>query len=313
VICLGLRLLAFVVGLWPWRALASLGRGLGWLVGSVLRIRRGHVVDSMRIAGVAEPEVAANAMYASLGRSALEFLWLARHGERALANVVVDEASRPAWGEALAKGRGVVVAATHTGNWDLAACAIARDVELLVVTKHLSQASVDRFWQSTRARLGVRLADASGAMARAREALGRGGAVAMMIDQVPASERHALAVEFLGRPALADRAPAVLAAAAGAPLVVAASRADDSGRQVLHVLAVLEPPARSSRGAHAWVGEATASSAQALDAFVRAHPSQWLWLHRRWRGVDPARPGAMLARRWSKIRSSSPAEASRAG
>jgi len=279
----------------------ALGAVLGWITGSVLRIRRTHVEQSMRAAGIEAPEREARAFYAQLGVSAIEFLGLALRGPQALAHVEIDEASRKRWREALSMNRGVVVAASHTGNWDLAACAIAREVELLVVTKHLSVRWLDRFWQSTRAALGVRLADAAGAMARARETLRRGGAVAMMIDQPPARAQNAVTVEFLGRAAHADRAAATMAAAAGAPLVVAASRRDQLGRQILEVLEVLLPPRRAGR---AWIERATRDATRALDAFVRRHPSQWLWLHRRWK--------PMLASPCRTTPSSSPAGASTA-
>jgi len=267
-----------------------LGALLGWLAGSVLRIRRRHVEGSMRTAGIARAAAEARAMYAALGASAVEFLWMAVRGRTALAGVRFDEESRVRWQEAVGQGRGVVVAASHTGNWDMAACAVAREVELLVVTKHLRVRWLDRFWQATRARLGVSLQDAHGAIARARGVLHRGGVVAMMIDQVPLSPSHASPVVFLGQTAAVDRAPAALAASARVPLVVAAARRDASGHQVLHVLDVLQAPSRPSR---AWVLEATRKATRALDVFVRAHPGQWLWLHRRWkpmlRGTSPCR------------------------
>jgi KDO2-lipid IV(A) lauroyltransferase len=293
-----------------------LGAVLGWLAGSVLRIRRAHVEESMRAAGLSGVRREAGAMYAALGTSAVEFLWMACQGARALEPVRIEEGSIAPWNEALARGRGVVIAASHTGNWDLAACAMAQRVELLVVTKRLHVRWLDRFWQSTRAALGVRLAEGRGAMATSREVLRRGGAVAMMIDQVPGAARHAMAVEFLGRPALADRAPATLAAVTGAPLVVAAARRDERGRHWLHVLDVLQPPRRGSR---AWIGPATRAATVALDRFVRAHPSQWLWLHRRWKSILPAPCPPLSSSRSSRRRpvrpptpSSSPAEASRA-
>ncbi|MGD0529725.1 MAG: lysophospholipid acyltransferase family protein [Polyangiaceae bacterium] len=284
--------------------LRVLGALLGWLAGSVLRIRRRHVEASMRAAGVGPAAAEARAMYASLGASAMEFLWMAARGPAALDGVRFDEGSRARWEEVLGRGRGVVVAASHTGNWDMVACAVARDVELLVVTKHLSIRWLDRFWQSTRARLGVQLSDAHGAIGRARAVLRRGGVVAMMIDQVPLSPTHASPVSFLGQTAATDRAPAALAASARVPLVVAAARRDEAGHQVLHVLDVVEVPARPSR---TWVLEATRTATRALDAFVRRYPSQWLWMHRRWK--------PMLRRNSpcpTPIPSSSPAEASRA-
>jgi KDO2-lipid IV(A) lauroyltransferase len=277
-----------------------LGALLGWLAGSILRIRRAHVEGAMRAAGLAHPGRQARAMYRALGASVVEFLWMAARGASALGVVAIEPASRARWAQALSGGRGVVVAASHTGNWDLSACAIAREVELLVVTKHLSVRWLDRFWQSTRARLGVRLTEALGAVGRAREMLRRGGAVAMMIDQVPAPGRHAVPVMFLGQPAHADRAPAAMAAAARAPLVVAVGRRDPSGAHVLHVLEVLTPPARPSR---AWIDDATRRATRELERFVLEHPDQWLWMHRRWK--------PMLAAP-CRTPSSSQAEASRA-
>jgi KDO2-lipid IV(A) lauroyltransferase len=222
-------------------------------------------------------------MYASLGMSAVEFLWMALRGRPALGKVRFDEDSRLRWEEALGQGRGVVVAASHTGNWDMAACAVAQEREILVVTKHLRVRWLDRFWQTTRARLGVKLQDANGAIAASRAVLRRGGVVAMMIDQVPLSSRHASQVEFLGRGAATDRAPAALAASTRTPLVVAAARRDATGGQVLEVLDVLLPPSHPLRPTRAWVVEATHAATCALDGFVRRHPGQWLWLHRRWK------------------------------
>jgi KDO2-lipid IV(A) lauroyltransferase len=306
-----LRVVAVLVGRLPWRALEVLGAALGWVAGSVLRIRRSHVRRAMRGAGIDDAEAVARRMYQSLGTSAAEFLWLAARGEAATQYVAIDPSSRSRWREAIARGRGVVIAASHTGNWDLAACALARDIELVVVTKRLRARSLDRFWQTTRAARGVVLVDAVGAMARGLGALRRGAAVAMMIDQVPDRARHAIAVEFLGRPAHVDRAPAALAAAGGAPMVVAASRRGDHGGHILHVLDVLVPPERPGRS---WIDQATAAATGALDAFVHAYPSQWLWLHRRWRGfgVDRSAGAATLASSWGKIRSSSPGAPSKA-
>jgi KDO2-lipid IV(A) lauroyltransferase len=262
----------------------------------------------MRAAGIAAAAEQARGMYRALGASAVEFLWMAAGGARAFEHVRIEAGSSGPWRAALARGRGVVVAASHTGNWDLAACAVARDVELLVVTKRLHVRWLDRFWQRTRAAQGVRLADPSGALKRARETLARGGAVAMMIDQVPSAAKHGIVVEFLGRPALVDRAAATLAARAGAPLVLAASRREPGGEHVLHVLGVLLPPTRAPR---AWIDMATVTATRALDRFVREHPSQWLWLHRRWKRLDPPPRAGMLGEP-CPTRSSSPVAASRA-
>jgi len=226
-------------------------------------------------------------MYRSLGTSVVEFLWLAGGDASRIDDCVrMDPSSRSALEDALARGRGVVISATHTGNWDLAACAMARKVPLLVVTKRLSVRPLDHFWQSTRRNYGVRLCEARGAMREGRRMLRERGAVAMMIDQVPLRSRHAVTVDFFGRPAHTDKAPAALAASAGAPLVVAGAWRGAEGLHHLVVLDVLFP------GEHAgpsWIQQATRAATYALEHFVRAHPSEWLWLHRRWKRLEPAR------------------------
>jgi len=289
-----LRLLAAITGRLPWGALRGLGAIVGWTAGSLLGIRRSHVVKAMEAARVDRPARAARAMYRSLGVSAMEFLWLAARSEPADLHARLATEAAPLWARAMAGGRGAVIAASHTGNWDLAACAIAARAPLLVVTKHLSAAGIDRFWQEARARQGVMLTPGAGAMKSAKGVLRRGGAVAMMIDQVPSCERVGVKTEFLGRIVLVDRGPAALAARERVPLVVAAARREPGGDHVLHVLDVIEPPERPGR---AWIDAATIAATRALDRFVRAHPSQWLWMHRRWRMprvAERARP-SMLA------------------
>jgi KDO2-lipid IV(A) lauroyltransferase len=131
----------------------------------------------------------------------------------------------------------------------------------------------------------------------------------MVIDQVPDRRRHAIDVSFLGQHALVDRSPAALAAARRAPLVVAASRRDERGQHLLHVLSLQIPP-ETPAARRAWVHAATVAATRALDAFVRSYPDQWLWLHRRWKRLDPGPREATLAGPCT-IRSSSQGAASR--
>jgi KDO2-lipid IV(A) lauroyltransferase len=287
--------LSVLVGLLPWSTLRLLGAFVGWIAGSLFRVRRAGVLASMRAAGLEEAEVHAAAMYRSLGVSAAEFLWLGapRNRESLAKHVSIDPQSRELWRACLSRGRGVVIAGSHTGNWDLAACAIHREVPLLVVTTNLRIRWLDRLWHTTRATHGVSRTGARGAMARSRDALRTGGAVAMVIDQVPVSRRHASWVEFLGRPALVDRAPAALAAGCGAPLVAAAARRDAQGDHVLAILGAWVPPAEAV-ARRAWVENVTVAATHALDEFVRRYPDQWLWLHRRWKRLDHEPRSAMV-------------------
>ncbi len=266
----------------PVRFARWLGAGIGMFVGSVLRIRRAHVEDAMARASVPDPAATASRMYRSLGISLLELLWAWSGPSRRLDELV--EVSRARFDDARALGRGVVLAAAHTGNWDLVACAAARVTPLTVVTKHLSIGWLDSVWQRGRSRTGVRLV-AEGSVAEcASRVLARGEALAMMVDQAPERRRAVVEVDFLGARALADLSPALIAMRARCPLVSTVARRRADGVTEVRVQGVYVPPARPNRE---WARRATIEISRELERFVLEHPEQWLWMHRRWKGVPP--------------------------
>jgi Kdo2-lipid IVA lauroyltransferase/acyltransferase len=258
-----------------------LAASLAFVVGDVLRVRRAHVEHAMQRAGVAEPRRTARAMYVALGRGLVELVAMAlRPSARVPATV-----PSAALGPLLARGRGAVVATAHTGNWDLAACAVASEAPLTVVTKRLSVGFLDRLWQGARRARGVRLVQAGAAARAVAGALGRGELVAMLVDQAPERSRGAIRVPFLGEPAWVDLAPALCAQRGRAPLVVAFPVRAPDGSHSVEIVAVIEPPVRPSRR---WAVFAMTRATQLLEAFVLRHPEQWLWMHRRWKDSAPA-------------------------
>lgn len=226
-------------------------------------------------------------MYRSLGSLVFELLWTAGRPEADVNQLFEQDASE--WGavrEAIRLGRGLVVATAHTGNWDLLACAMASRVKLMVITRHMSWRSADRFWQKMRADRGVVLVDAAGAVGRATAHLREGGVVAFLIDQRPLHDRGTTSCDFLGAPARQDKAFADIAMRARAPVAVAFAERLASGGHRLRVPAVIQPPERASGR---WVEQTVRRAASELEKYVRESPGQWLWLHRRW-GEDGRPP-----------------------
>ena len=262
----------------------------------------------MRRARLADVPARARAMYASLGTAVFEFLWIAGRRTVPAHAVGLSEGVRAVLcehGRALEPGRmaraprppgaptqGLVIATAHTGNWDFVACALGRgQVHLSVVTKRLSLSWLDRFWQERRRSFGVELIYGEGAFASAVDAVGRGRAVGVMIDQVPERRSAVAYLDFLGASARCDTMPALLAARTGAPLLLALGRRTRDGRHAVDLRLRLDPPARPDRR---WVEEATRALNAALEQFIREEPAQWLWLHRRWKDVPLHRREAKL-------------------
>ena len=278
-ILLALAALLLLLRLTPWRRLGVPGNALAWLVGSVLGVRRRHAIASMRAAGLDAPARRADGMYQSLGRGLCELLWITLCPQQPLAGLV--QLRTAALEQLLAGGRGAVVATAHTGNWDLVACATAARLPLTVATKQLSVKWLNQIWHGARARRGVRLIEAGRIAEQAAAALGRGELVAMLVDQAPERSRATIRMPFLGQIAAVDLAPALIAMRARAPLVAAFARRRADGVHVAEVSAVFDPPRRPSR---AWAEATMRELTRLLEAFVRRHPEQWLWMHRRWKG-----------------------------
>ncbi len=303
-----LTLLAAIVTRLPLAARVGLGRVLGILAGSVLRIRRALVEAAMARAGIDDPASVAAAMYRSLGEGLVELLWLAAapaaRREEVVAGVSIDDASAAALDAACARGP-VVLFASHTGNWELAAAAAARLLarskrRLAVVAKPMHAAGVDVFLRRLRERCAIHVLSPRGALASARRSLDAGDVVVMPIDQVPDRACHGLPLPFLGELAVTDRAPATLAWRARATvLVVASERATLGEACAVHrvrVLDVIDPPADGD-AASRWIAATTTRATSRLEAFVRGAPASWMWLHRRWRAPRAGRLPRLVATR----------------
>jgi KDO2-lipid IV(A) lauroyltransferase len=85
---------------------------------------------------------------------------------------------------------------------------------------------------------------------------------------------------FLGEAAEIDLAPALIAMRARAPLAAVFARRLPDGTHVAELAGVIEPPEHPSR---AWAEQAMTTVTEWLETFVRRHPEQWLWMHRRWK------------------------------
>jgi Kdo2-lipid IVA lauroyltransferase/acyltransferase len=263
--------------LFRWSSQRRIGRVLGFVAGTLLRIRRGEVEERLRHAGVPDPEIVARESYAALGASLAELLWTAGGGDPR-GKIVITE--RAASAIHRAREEGGVVATAHLGNWDVLACAMASELPLSVITKRLSIRWLDRTWQALRARRGVRLLDSVAATRPALDALADGGTVAVLIDQAPVGKGRKLRHPFLGRMALCDTVAATLSARSGRPLFFAVSTRRADGLHQLDVPLVIEPPRRHRS---AFIDRATRTLSDALAREVLRAPAQWLWLHRRWK------------------------------
>ncbi|MFE5717739.1 phosphatidylinositol mannoside acyltransferase [Streptomyces erythrochromogenes] len=184
--------------------------------------------------------------------------------------------------EALASGRGVVVALPHLANWDLAgAWAIGHiGVPFTTVAERLKPETLyDRF-VAYRESLGMEVLPHSGGAAFGTLArrLRSGGLVCLVADRDLSAS--GVEVDFFGATARMPAGPALLAQQTGAVLLPATLHYGDTPKMYGRIHPEVEVPKSGTRA------EKTTVMTQAVaDAFawgIAEHPEDWHMLQRLW-------------------------------
>jgi Kdo2-lipid IVA lauroyltransferase/acyltransferase len=187
------------------------------------------------------------------------------------------------YANALRAGRGVLIATGHLGNWELSAFAHAwLTGSMNVVVRPLDNPWIDRLIQRRRELSGNRSISKREIARPILKALAANQAVGILIDHNWTADTGVF-VDFFGRPACTDTGFAKLAARSGAPVIPGfALWSEKERRYVLRFY----PPVPISGDA---VRDTVALQA-AFEGIVRAHPAEWLWIHRRWKTRPPGEP-----------------------
>lgn len=184
---------------------------------------------------------------------------------------------------AKAKGRGVLVATAHFGNWELSAFSHALLTEPMnVMVRPLDNPLVDRLVETRRSLSGNRLIYKKDAARSVLKALKNNEAVGILIDQNTTPEEGTF-INFFGTPACTGMAFAKLAHHSQAPVIPGFAVWDESkGRYILYFLP--EIPISGDSAAD------TQRIHSVLETAIRAHPDQWMWIHRRWKTRPQGEP-----------------------
>jgi len=280
-----LELLERAVCRLEWKTAQRIGGFLGLVWYTLVPVRRRTVMKNLALA---MPDVTAKERrriardhYLHLGKSALEFLWLAGRGMQK-SDVIAEENGIEHYHGCLEEGGGVMVVTGHFGNWDLVACMqAAKGVPLHVVTKDLSQRGFNSYWMGRREKAGIRFHPDRGSLKSIIRALKSNEVVGLVIDQRTPAEQGGIKADFMGQDAWTSTTAAVLALRTGARLLPAYGYRRDDG---LHAMEI-GPPVDTS-AYEDYSKEAVATLTQHLNddlaKRIRQHPEQWLWLHRRW-------------------------------
>lgn len=279
-----LKAAAFVLGHLPRGLALGIGRSLGRLGYRVAGKHRKIALDNLERAfgdslTPAEKEAIAKKVFENLSSMLFEFTripWLNR--ERLDGIVECEGIER--LNAALKKEKGVIVITGHMGNWELMAAYLALNGYIMdIVVRDPDSPAFDSFIRWVRSRPGNRIISKHKSMRKLLKRLSENGIAGILVDQ-NVTHSEGFFVDYFGTLACANKGPALLAAASGAvALPVFIVREGDKHRIIIKDEIALTSTGDKERDAI----ENTAKFTKAVEDIVREHPSDWFWVHRRWK------------------------------
>jgi KDO2-lipid IV(A) lauroyltransferase len=251
---------------------------------AVANIRRCAADGQIRFSGSAED--LAMRSFDQLGRNFVEIIRLYHGRDPGLLDRVEIRGAENYF-QAKEKNRGVMVVTGHCGNWELMALAFAHHLDRSqVVARALNNPHLNRLLEQIRGLTGNGVIYKDGAIRSMMAAFKQKGTVGILMDQAVLRE-EAVAVYFLGRPALTSKLPALLARKMRVPVVPMFAHREN-GRHVVTLFP--EIPLSGQADKTAALREDTQRMTRPIEDHIRRYPDQWLWGHRRWKRAPAELP-----------------------
>jgi KDO2-lipid IV(A) lauroyltransferase len=278
-----LRAICSVLTLLPLGFSYFLARVLGNFACHVLGYRKQVVMANLHIAfgneldGAKLAEIGAES-YRQIAMSFIELL-IAPKLQKQIQNIL-EPKEFALIQRLLHQGRGLITLSGHLGNWELqgAAAATAMTEPFTVAAVQQSNPYIDRFITQRRNDMGMQVAGTKQAMKLLLKALRDKQAIGLVADQN--AGRDAVFVDFFGKIAATHPGPAQLALKFGAPMVVGAAIRIGPGQ-----FKILSQQVEIKE--NDTLETLTQRHVKILEGFIRQHPEQYFWLHRRWKTRPP--------------------------
>ena len=184
-----------------------------------------------------------------------------------------------------ASGRGAMLVTGHYGNWELFGAAfVAQGYPTTFLVKEQSNPLATRLQNQLRGRGGIEIVYQGPLVARGvLRALEKGHLVGILPDQD--ARRHGVFVDFLGRPASTFKGPAFFAWRTGVPIIQGYIRRLEDGTHHAVMLPPIHPDPAAPEDEE--VRRLTELYTRDMERWVRAHPENYYWVHRRWKTQPP--------------------------
>jgi KDO2-lipid IV(A) lauroyltransferase len=184
-----------------------------------------------------------------------------------------------------AEQRSVILLAGHVCNWEwlLLAAGANLGIPIDVVYKPLRLADVDAYVRDARRRFGANPIPHKSFLYEVMRRTDEPRAYAMLADQTPLKRTPKHWFRFLNRDTAFFLGPERIARYLDASVVYVEMKRARRGYYDVRLEMIAEPPYGELAGP-----EIAESYARHLEATIRESPSDWLWIHNKWKYPKPA-------------------------
>lgn len=288
-----LYLFARLVGWCPDRLLPQLADGLGAVSYRLLSGRRKTGLRNVEMVWgatttAAQRQTLIKGLFRNIARDMIEVVRLYdRPAQIGALNITIT--GQEHLDRALRKGNGVIAVSAHVGNFAVIGAQLASlGYPFWLIYKSPKNRPVAAAFREWMDRVGIRVISYKPRRLCARESLNvlkNNGIVFLLIDQNP-RKRYGVYVDFFGYRVPTYAGPVILAQRSGAALVPMYICRSDDGSQHLTVLPEL--PVVRSADRNQTLANNLNSINRLYEQWISDHPSQWWWIHRRFRRAHPS-------------------------
>ena len=232
----------------------------------------------------AERESILRQNYRNLARTLMEAFWGARaSGEALMARVAFENPE--VIEKYKAAQQSVVLLTAHTCNWEwlLLAAGARFGIPIDAVYKTLRLQVVDAFTRDMRSRFGGNPIPFENFVFELLKRAGQARAYGLLADQTPVKRMPKYWTKFLNQDTAFFLGPERIARYLDAPVLYVEMKRAGKGRYSVRLHVIAEPP-YEDEDAGVKIAEAYA---RGLEATIRAHPADWLWIHNKWKYARP--------------------------
>lgn len=188
-------------------------------------------------------------------------------------------AERAKW--LMKEGNGMLMVAGHYSNFEIMGYMLGLfGYNIYSIARPLDNKYINKYLYDVRRRVGQKIIDKKGAAELMSELTSSGATLCFIVDQD--AGKKGIFVDFFGRKASTYKSIALLAITNNVPIGVGYSRrVDNRFFFEIGVNRIITPQEWADKeDPLQWI---TAEYTSAIEKFVREDPTQYWWLHRRWK------------------------------